>query len=190
MSPSSGRTSGASPSTTPKPTRFRPLTSSVRATLTSTYHDAASHRKTRPISSPDVEKSHTTATAATRIRPTGNDDAVAPLVHEASRSSRDGERGDGGEEAGDHRDPFVANEQAEDGAADDEDGEPQRARRRFDAFAGVEHGPVAGEDLVDDAQVDVRVLVHPAMGPSPDGDHRDRDVQRCGSQPPSSRVTA
>ncbi|MDQ1448905.1 MAG: hypothetical protein QOC79_1876, partial [Actinomycetota bacterium] len=39
----------------------------ARATDTSTYQEAASHSHTSPISSPDVAKSQTTATDATRI---------------------------------------------------------------------------------------------------------------------------
>ena len=58
--------------------------------------------------------------------------------------------------------------------------DPQRARRGLDAFAGVEHRAVPGEDLVDDAQVDERVLVHPAVLPTADRDHERGNVRRRG----------
>src|SRR5438046_5250130 len=71
MRPSSGRTSGASPRTTPNANRFRVATSPARATDTSTSQIDASQSQTSPVSRPDVEKSQTTATAATRTSPTG-----------------------------------------------------------------------------------------------------------------------
>ncbi len=76
--PRSGRTSGARPSTIAKPARLRPSMFPARATDTRTYHEAASHNHTRPISSPEVAKSQTTATDATRIIPTGTTAPPSP----------------------------------------------------------------------------------------------------------------
>ena len=63
-----------------------------------------------------------------------------------------------------------------------EHAQPQRARVRLDPLAGVEDGPVPGEDLVDDPQVDERVLVHPAVAPPADQDRQrgDDEDERAG----------
>ncbi len=176
----SGRTSGASPRTTQNQSRRRPLISSVRAAATSTYQDAAIHNQTRPISRPDVEKSQTTATDGDEDQPDGDDQAVVAAVQEPGGLARDDERGDRRGQAREQRDPLHARERAEDRAADDEHDDPDRARRRFDPFARVEDRTVAGEDLVDDAQVDERVLVHPPVLPAADRDHQRREVGRSG----------
>ena len=42
-----------------------------------------------------------------------------------------------------------------------EDQEPKRMREDLHAFTGVEHGPVAGGELVDDAERDERVVARP-----------------------------
>ena len=101
-------------------------------------------------------------------------------MQEASCPAREREGGDRRAQACEQRDPFHAREHAEQGASDDEHHDPQWARRGLDAFAGVEHRAVPGEDLVDDAQVDERVLVHPAVLPTADRDHERGNVRRRG----------
>jgi hypothetical protein len=98
-------------------------------------------------------------------------------VQAARCRAGDHERRDRADEAREHRDELHARKGTEHGAHDDEHQEPERARRRLDALAGVEDGPVPGEDLVDDAQVDERVFVHPAVLPAADRDHERRQVR-------------
>ena len=98
---------------------------------------------------------------------------------------RDREGGDRGTQAREQRDPLHARERAEQGTADDEYDDPDCARRGLHALAGVEDRTVAGEDLVDDAQIDERVLVHPSVLPTADRDHERGNVCRCGYADPS-----
>ena len=74
-------------------------------------------------------------------------------------------------DAGHDRDPFEAEGRHE--VDEQQRGDPQRAGRGLDPFAGVEHRPVAGLDLAHDAQVDEAVVVHVVIGPPPDREHHD-----------------
>jgi hypothetical protein len=69
----------------------------------------------------------------------------------------------GRQRQGDHEGRPLKRQDRTQGDADDHQyAEPERARERFDPFAGVEDRAVPGEDLVDDPEVDERVLVRPA----------------------------
>jgi len=67
-------------------------------------------------------------------------------------------------------------------APDGEDRQPERARRHLDPLPDVEHRPVAGPDLVDDAEVDEGVFLDPAMGPPEDHHERHRDSHGLGAR--------
>ena len=74
----------------------------------SAHHELASHNHTSPISRPEVEKSQTTATAATSRRPTGITTPSAPRCCNFAAVAADHERADRGREAGKERDPLHA----------------------------------------------------------------------------------
>ena len=144
----------------------------------------ASHIHVIPTSRPLVEKSHTTGIAATASSPTGTTSSSSECSRRAANPPNANAPTDE-REAGDDGCPLDRHEVTEGAARQREHAEPERAGIGLDALARVEHRPVAGEELVDDAEVDERVLVHPPSAPAHHEDERGRRQEHRRLQRPA-----
>ncbi len=139
------------------------------------------------ISRPEVENSHTPATTEAISRPSGEHGGVTPRAGQPLDGPTPGEEAAGrADQADDDRQPFEGHEgqhlvQAGQGE------QPQRVRVDLDPLAEVEDEAVAGQQVVDDPEVDEGVLVDPPVEP---GAHQHDDQRGRGPATTASGPTA